>query len=339
MGAPRGTVTILEVESARLARNALRDPARREVPVYLPAGYDASGARRYPTLYVLVGFTGTGRMLLNVPAFDEALPDRLDRLIATKKMPPVIAVLPDCSTRFGGSQYVDSAATGDYLSHVVHELVPEIDRRYRTIPSRDARAVVGKSSGGIGALIAAMEHPRVFGACASHSGDCYFEHCYGQDFPKFVREVKKRGGLDKFLRDFPKLAVKDKDDVFLVNIVAMAQAYSPNRKKPPRNFDLPFDLETGELDAKVFARWKEWDPVERAARRVKALRSMRALYLDAGDRDEFYLDLGARILSRRLESLGVKHRFEEFKGGHFNIQARYDKSLPFVVNALDRTAS
>jgi enterochelin esterase family protein len=332
----RGKVEILELKSERLANNPLGDPAQRDIPVYLPGAYEAAPEKRFPVIYILAGFTGTGRMMLNVPSFDEALaPDRLDRLIATGAMPPVIAVFPDCSTRFGGSQYLDSTATGNYMSHVVDELVPEIDRRLRTIPTREARGVLGKSSGGFGALVLAMDHPQTFSACASHSGDCYFEHCYGQDFPKFVRDLKKKGGLEKYLKEFPSLDVKDKDDVFLVNVVAMAQAYSPNPdKSAPVNFDLPFDLETGELKPGVFARWKAWDPVERAGLRVDALRSLRALYIDAGDRDEFYLDLGARILSRRLTSLDVKHVFEEFKGGHFNIQARYDRSLPLVVKAL-----
>jgi enterochelin esterase family protein len=150
-----------------------------------------------------------------------------------------------------------------------------------------------------------------------------------------VREIKKRGGVEKFLREFPSLEIKDKDEIFLINVIAMAQAYSPNReKKPPANFDLPFDIETGELKPGVFSRWKAWDPVERAGLRVDALRSLRAIFIDAGDRDEFWLDLGARILSRRLTSLDVRHRYEEFKGGHFNIQARYDRSLPFVCKAL-----
>ncbi|MBI3722344.1 esterase, partial [bacterium] len=274
----RGEVTVLNFESELLKKNPLGDPALREIPVYLPPHYAASADRRFPVVYVLVGFTGTGRMLLNVPPFDEALaPDRLDRLIA-EGMPPVIAVFPDCSTKYGGSQFLDSPATGDYMSHIVKELVPEVDRRFRTIPDRDARAVLGKSSGGYGALILAMEHPQVFSGCGSHSGDCYFEHCYGQDFPKFVRDVRKRGGLEKFLREFPKLEVKDKDDGFLVNVVAMAQAYSPNPERGlPVNFDLPFDMETGELKPWIFTRWKLWDPVERAGLRVDALSSLRAL--------------------------------------------------------------
>jgi enterochelin esterase family protein len=148
--------------------------------------------------------------------------------------------------------------------------------------------------------------------------------------------VRKRGGVEKLLNEFTSLEIKDKDDVFLITVVAMAQAYSPNpARRFPCNFDLPFDLETGELVPEVFARWKAWDPVERARVRVDALRSLRGLYLDAGDRDEYYLDHGARILSRRLNALGVQHVHEEFKGGHSNIQARYDRSLPFVARSLE----
>jgi enterochelin esterase family protein len=328
---------ILDIDSRVLRGNALGDPCARKVPVYLPEAHDAEPARRFPTIYVLIGFTGTGRMLLNVPPFDEPLaPDRLDRLIASGVMPPTIAVFPDCWTRFGGSQYLDSPATGPYMSHVVLELVPEIDFRFRTIAKRESRAVVGKSSGGFGALAMAMEHPAVFSACGSHSGDCLFEHSYLKDVPSAVRELRKRGGLEKFLRDFPSLEVKDKDELLIVNLVAMAQAYSPASRPAPLNFELPFDLETGELRPDVFARWKEWDPLERARTRVDALRSLRALYLDAGDRDEFWLDLGARALARRLRELGVPHVHEEFAGGHFNIQKRYDRSLPYLVGALER---
>jgi enterochelin esterase family protein len=252
-------------------------------------------------------------------------------------MPPAIAVLPDCATRWGGSQYLDSAATGPYMSYLVRELVPEIDRRFRTIARREGRAVVGKSSGGYGALLLCMEHPDVFSACGSHSGDCYFDYLFPADFGRFVRTIRKRGGLEKFLREFSKAEIKEKDDIESILIVAMAQAYSPNPKKsPPLQFDLPFDLETGELDRAVFERWRAWDPIVRLESRAEALRSMRAIYLDAGDRDEYFLDLGARILSRKLEGLGIAHRHEEFKGGHFNIQCRYDRSLPHVARALEK---
>lgn len=337
MATTKGRVETFRFESAVLAGNPLGDPTARDVPVYLPGAYDENPERRFPVVYVLSGFSGTGRTLLNVPPFDEALaPDRLDRLVEGG-MPPAIAVFPDCSTRNGGSQYLDSAGTGNYGTYLARELVPAVDARYRTLARRESRAIVGKSSGGFGALVNAMDHPQVFSACGSHSGDCYFEHCYGLDFPRFVREIRRRGGVERFLATFPSLEVVDKEDVFLINVIAMAQCYSPNPEKPlPANFDLPFDLETGELKPGVFGRWKAWDPVERACLRTDALRSMRAIYLDAGDRDEFFLDLGARILSRRLTSLGVEHVHDEFRGGHFYVQKRYDRSLPLLVKALDR---
>lgn len=331
---PRGRVEILNHESRLLAGNPLGDSPVRETPVWLPPGYDDDPARRFPVLYFLQGFSGTGRMFLNVPAFDVPLPERLERLVA-QGVPPFVAVMPDCSTRWGGSQYVDSPGTGPYMSYLVRELVPEIDRRYRTLAARESRGVVGKSSGGFGALLLAMEHPEVFSVCGSHSGDCYFDYLFPQDFAKFVRAIRRKGGVEKFLAEFHSLAMKEKDDFDCVLVVAMAQCWSPNLAKPaPAHFDLPFDLETGELDHAVFARWKAWDPVERAAASAPALRSLRALYLDAGDRDEYLLDLGARILSRRLAKLGIPHHHEEFKGGHFNTQARYEKSVPILARAL-----
>src|SRR5438132_5187552 len=102
----RGRVVALEHVSTVLQGNALGDPHERDVHCYVPAGYDDSGLR-YPVVYFLSGFTGTGRMMLNFDPFVESIDRRLDRLIATDAMPPVICVLPDCLTALGGSQYIN----------------------------------------------------------------------------------------------------------------------------------------------------------------------------------------------------------------------------------------
>jgi enterochelin esterase family protein len=141
----------------------------------VPPGYDV-GSASYPVIYFLPGYTGTGRMLLNFDPFAEAMDRRLDRLIASSAMPPAIVVLPDCFTRYGGSQYLNSPAVGRYEDYLIDEIVPLVDKRLRTKQGRDHRAVTGKSSGGYGAMRLAMRHPDVFGAFGSHSGDCYFEH-------------------------------------------------------------------------------------------------------------------------------------------------------------------
>ncbi|MBI3740412.1 MAG: esterase family protein, partial [Chloroflexi bacterium] len=241
----QGSVIIETIEGNVLRGNSLGDPTTRRVAIYLPPNYDSSTAR-YPVLFVLTGFTGRGTMLLNDSAWDENIAQRMDRLIASGAVRPMILVMPDCFTRIGGSQYINSSATGNYEDHVVKELVPFIDKKYRTMADRDHRAVTGKSSGGYGSVILAMRHPEVFGLMACHSGDMYFELCYKPDFIGYLRGIKKFGGLDKYWDTFPTIHPKDKDFSATLNTIAMAACYSPNPKSP-HGFDLPFDPETGEM--------------------------------------------------------------------------------------------
>jgi enterochelin esterase family protein len=327
-----GTVVIETITSQVLRDNPRGDPFVRRVPIYLPPGYAASGAR-YPTVYMLSGFTGRGTMQLNDSMWEENLAQRLDRLIASGAIRPLIVVMPDCLTRLGGSQYINSSAVGRYEDHVVQELVAFTDHKYRTIAQRDARAVVGKSSGGYGALILAMRNPNVFGLLASHSGDLYFEYCYKTDIIGALRGLKKFGGLEKFLANVKTIRPRDRDYRETLNTVAMSACYSPNPNSP-HGFDLPLDLDTGELRADVWARWLEWDPVQLVDKHLDALRSMRLIYLDAGLRDEFNLQYGARIFAKRLKERGVNFVHEEFDDGHFDIQYRYDVSLKAISQVV-----
>ncbi len=327
-----GTVIIETIASKVLRGNPLGDPFVRRVPVYLPPDYDA-GEKRYPTVFVLTGFTGRGLMLLNDAPWEETLPQRMDRLIAQGMVRPMIVVMPDCFTRIGGSQYINSSAVGQYEDHIVHELVTYIDQHYRTIANRNARAVVGKSSGGYGSIILAMRHPETFGIMASHSGDLYFELCYKPDFPAALRGLKKYGGLDKFWNEFQTIRPRDRDFNATLNTIAMSACYSPNPESP-HGFDLPFDPETGELRTEVWQRWLEWDPVYLVDKYLDALKSLRLIYLDAGLRDEFNLQYGARIFAQRLKERGIPFVHEEFDDGHMNIQYRYDYSLKAISSAI-----
>jgi len=67
---------------------------------------------------------------------------------------------------------------------------------------------------------------------------------------------------------------------------------------------------------------------------VENLKSLKLLYIDAGTRDEFALDLGARVLCKRLREFDVPHIHEEFDDGHFNISYRYDRSLELISEHL-----
>ena len=328
----RGRVEVAVFESRVLQGNPAGDPHERRVPVYLPPSYDAAPERRYPVVFVLTGFTGRGRMLLNDNAWSASLDDRLDALIAAG-CPELIAVMPDCLTRYGGAQYMDSAATGRYETHVVKELVPWADASFRTLAKREHRGVAGKSSGGYGALHLAMRHPDVFGALACHSGDMLFEYCYQPDFPKACSVLQEAGGVRRFLEGFEAKPQKGKDDFLALNIVGMASCYSPDANAE-LGIGLPFDLETGLPRDHVWRHWLEHDPLRRLAAHADAMRAMRLLWIDCGTRDEFHLHHGARAFARELARMNIAHVHEEFDDGHMNVSYRYDKSLPALARVL-----
>ena len=327
----QGTVLYLKHDSEVLKGNPPGDPHIRDVIVYLPPGYDDSG-ERYASVYCLTGFTGRGKMLLNDNAFTPNLAERMDRLIGSGLIKPMIVVMPDCFTYYGGSQYINSTATGSYEDYLTQEIVPFTDESFRTINDRGSRAVMGKSSGGYGSLIMGLRHADLFGLVCSTAGDAYFEHCYPLDFAKAFRLIK--GDPEEFMRDFWSREKKGKDDHSALNTIGMAACYSARGEK----FDIPFDLHTGEIREDVWQRWLEHDPVRLVEKYAENLRSLQLLFIDAGTRDEFALDLGARILSRRLRDLGIAHIHEEFDDGHMNISYRYDRSLEMISNHLPDNA-
>jgi S-formylglutathione hydrolase FrmB len=327
------SVAIEVVESRALAGNPLGDPTARRVAVWLPPSYARAPQRRYPLILWLAGYAGTGEMMFSGSPWQPGLGERLDALVAAGKMGEVIVAAPDCFTRWGGAQYLDSPALGNYETHVIQEVLPALDQRLRTIPDREGRAIGGKSSGGFGALILAMRHPDRFAAVASHAGDMGFELSLLPDLPVAARMLRRHGGIGGFLAAFEEREKKSGDAFTTMMVLATAGAYSPDPARE-HGIALPFDVETGAIDWAVWQRWKAWDPVERAARHVEALRRMKLIFIDAGTRDEHNLDLGARMFVHRLRELGVACEHEEFEDGHRSTAYRYDVSLPKLAAAV-----
>ncbi|HEY0457884.1 MAG TPA: alpha/beta hydrolase-fold protein [Pyrinomonadaceae bacterium] len=324
----QGTVVCLQHKSEILENNPRGDKFVRDLYVYLPPDYEED--KFYPSVYVLTSFAARGKMLLNDSAFTPNFAERMDKLINERKIRPMIAVLPDCFTRYGGSQYINSTATGNYEDYLIKEIVPFIDENFQTLKSKNSRAVMGKSSGGYGALVMALRHADVFGLACSTSGDAYFEHCYLPDIPKAFRAIK--GDAHQFIEKFwNEDAKKGKDDFSGFNIIGMSACYSARNA----DFDLPFDLETGEIRADVWARWLAHDPVRLVENAVENLKSLKLLHIDAGTRDEFALDIGARILCEKLKKHDIPHLHEEFDDGHFNISYRQNRSLELISENIE----
>ncbi|GCE47127.1 putative esterase [Thermosporothrix hazakensis] len=318
-----------------LKGNPLHDPYERPLWVYLPPGYDDDPARRYPAIYMIQGFTGQLDMWRNRTAFRKNFPEMVDELFTKQETPPCIVVWVDCWTSYGGSQFLDSPAVGRYHTYLCDEVVPWVDLHYRTLASREHRGIAGKSSGGYGAMITPMLRPDLWGGFATHAGDALFEMCYLPMFPASVRALREHydGSYEKFWQVFrSRVPLTRESDFNLLNDWGMAACYSAEKDGTVK---LPYDTTTGELIPEIWERWLQWDPVRMVPRYAKALRSMKAIYIDAGRHDQFYLDLGAEAFRQALELIGVRDVFFElFEGTHSSIEYRYPLSLRYLAERL-----
>jgi S-formylglutathione hydrolase FrmB len=328
------------VESELLAGNPLGDPARRPLYVYRPPGVERSGPGSYPAVYVIQGYTGQLDMWLSRTAFEPNVIERVDAMFVAGECPDAIVVFVDAWTSSGGSQFLNSAGTGQYMDYLCDEVVEFVDSRYPTLAGRDHRGLAGKSSGGYGAMVVPMLRPDVFGALASHAGDALFECAYLPGFPEVARALRDHfeGSYDVFFRE---LAAADRFDWERFGkpfeMYAYALAYSPDPERPGKAL-LPFDAATGRVVDEIWSRWLELDPVRLAPRHGDALRSMRRIYLDAGKSDEWYLDLGAQAFAAELDKLGVDHTLELFEGKHGGIAYRYPGAIRELAVALTLAA-
>ncbi len=326
----------LVVESELLAGNPLGDPTQRPLYVYSSPGVAAGAAAEVSCVHVLQGFSGQLDGWLARKPFEPLFVERLDAMFAASDSPEAVVVFVDAWTSLGGSQFLNSAATGNYMDYLCDEVVPFVDARYPTVPTRERRAVTGHSSGGYGALVLPMLRPDTFGALVAHAPDTLFEACYTMDFPRAVRVLRDHydGSYEKLLADF---AQADNFDWGrwgeALNAYAMAAAYSPDPDRPGQVL-LPFDTDTGKLIPEIWELWLEHDPVRMAPRYAEQLRGLRHIHVEAGRSDEYMLDVGSAAFSAELGALGVEHSFELFDGPHGGMSYRYAPAIRRLLLSL-----
>jgi len=309
------------LESSALRDNPLGDPYVRRVEVIEP-----ESPKGRPLLIYLSGYLSSALSQLNYDPLSEDMLTKAKRLKAEGKIQGSVIVLPDTFTRVGGNQYINSPAVGNYEDFILKELIPYFAERYGT----DRVGVIGKSSGGYGALVLGMKSDAIK-AIASHSGDAYFEYVYLPLFPKVIPHLRKFKGPKEWLDYFwAKANRKRREDLNVLNVVGMSAFYSPT---PSGDIELPFDLETGEILEGVWRKWLEKDPVRLVDSHYERLRR-KFVYLDVGTKDEFNIQYGFRILHRKLKEHKVDHVYEEYEDGHFNTSYRYDISISLLESYL-----
>lgn len=325
------------IDSEALTGNPLGDPHRRPLYVYTPPGYEADAARRFPSVYLIQGMTGQVDMWANRSFNAPTVLESVDAWFAEHTDTPAIVVYVDAWTSYGGSQFLDSPGTGRYHTYLCDEVVPFVDEQYRTLDGAAHRGIAGKSSGGYGAMVTPMLRPDLFGGLVTHAGDALFEACYQPEFAQVARALRDEydGEYDAFWADFRARPGRSRrSDAALVNSYAMAACYSTDADGTVR---LPYDTTTGRLIPDVWERWLAWDPVRMAPERAEALRGLRAIWIDAGRSDEYFLDLGAVAFRDELAALGVGEpvvRFELFDGTHAGLTWRYPDAIGWLAERL-----
>ncbi|MCA9578526.1 MAG: alpha/beta hydrolase-fold protein [Polyangiales bacterium] len=328
-----GRIERLRLAGRCLEGNPLGDPHERDVYVYVPPTSDSA---RLPVILLLPGYGSNHLSILSYSPWAKNTVERFDEQVVSGQSPPAILALPDCMTRWGGSQFIDSAGLGRYQSYLVEDVLPAIDAHFPTIPSAEGRAVAGRSSGGFGALRLAMDRPGVVSAVASHAADLAFEVSMRPMFTSAAIGLEQAGGLAAFAERLPNGGPRSAVEFDAAFVLAASAAYSPDRGAPFPHVALPFHMESAAIRTDVFAQWTAHDPLTRAHTVMggQALAALSLLFVDAGNRDEHGLHFGARALAARCRELGAQLRFEEFDGGHRGTSHRYELSLPLLAEVL-----
>jgi hypothetical protein len=302
------------------------DP-KRSIKVYLPPGYGDSG-KSYPVVYYLHNAWWSPEKLFE----DGNLVKLMERGFANGIVKELIFVVADYSTPTTGSIYENSSVSGRWLDFTAQELVPFIDKKFRTIRHHSSRAVAGDFFGGRGALKLAMVNADIFSVA-------YALHPVGTgtgDIPwTYINIDWKKIHQAKSLADIT--------DGRARLFVTFCQAYLPNPDRPPFYCDFFMELENGEPKLSVENSIKmrtEFLLDETLNESYKNLRTLRGLAFDWGRFDETRAHVSSnREFSRKLQDLGIEHEAEEYSGnpwdkvwidnGRF-----YARLLPFLERHL-----
>ena len=334
--APAGKVLELTVQAASLKGNLLSDPVQQNIVVYLPPSYDTATNKRFPTLYLLHGFTadqtawtGGGYQGLKLGAF-------MDDMISTGRSREMIVVAPNGKNAYLGSFYTNSATTGNWADYIVHDVIAFVDANYRTLARPESRGIAGHSMGGYGAVVLGMTHPDVFSAIYALSPCCLaMEADFGTGNPAWLKAIHLTS------RDQLKGAPESFTDFYARAFIATAAAFSPNPGRPPFFVDLPYAERDGKLERNesIYAKWQSRFPVNMVEENKSNLMKLRGIFVDYGEKEEFpHIRIGARMFSSALSERNIPHIFEVYAGGdHGNkIRERMETRLvQFFSERLD----
>lgn len=307
---------LLVVEDAALGK--------RRFCAYLPASYKTETKRRYP---VILMFPGFGSSDLSYLTGKQHAGERLEG-ISKDLGREAIVVGVDTSTALGSTYLEDSPATGPWNTFLAKTALPKIDKELRTLPGRNAHAVMGQSTGGYNALSYGMRHSDLFGAIGASSPDA-------PDIEKWMFDEGTR---------HPRTWLKNWELIEAAvggagQFTSWAAAWSPD-KNAPRGFLYPINPKTRDVDESVLTEWVAQSPhglirnPDFLARTKKNLSGH--VMIIVGKKDDFGLFEPAQSFAEELETAGVKTAFVATEQGHAGHLERFDQIFRWMLPLLDK---
>jgi S-formylglutathione hydrolase FrmB len=321
LSAAAARLEVIILDSHALKNNPLHDPSSRSVAVFLPA--QATNGVWLPVVYYLPGYGNSADKFIassNVwLKFTQKLADEVT---------PVIFVVVDGKTRWGGSQYLNSAAQGNYENYVCDEIVPAVESRHPAATNGVRRIIAGHSSGGFGALRLGSARQKLFDAVIAMSPD--------SDFPtSHLPLVTVAAVTNVPLAEIEKIAAgkspvpKNGD---LVYAIGLSAAYAARGPLHPGEFEWLYDSH-GIFRLEIWQRWLDNDPLTIVRNNSDAFSASQSVYLEGAAQDEYSANIGARKIFEVLQSRPSRTTFYEPPGHHSDhVRERLERGLEWVFN-------
>jgi pimeloyl-ACP methyl ester carboxylesterase len=293
---------IVEFTSTKLRGNPLGDPVTRRIAVFKPG--EAKEAMRIPLVVYLPGWGGSSEDAIAQGAggwFGKVV----DQLAARGLLFRIAVV--DGRSRYGGSQFLNSTATGDYADYVSEEIVPLL-----TKGGPATCIIAGHSSGAYGALLLAMAHHDRFPAVVALSPDSDFETTH-----KALVErpgVRALTAADLAAAMAPAKSARLPADGTARLVVGLCANYAPTAGRPGQ-FEWLYDVE-GNWRAETWKRWLALDPLTLVRQKVGSFAPAQRIYLDGAENDEFGANIGASKICAVLRERPAPVTFYESPGHH-----------------------
>jgi enterochelin esterase family protein len=314
---------VLEIPGVTLRDNPLGDPPARHVALFKP---DTLKDNQPATLVIyLPGWGGSSEGPI-AEGRTSWFGGVVDHFATTT---PVRIAVVDGRSRYGGSQFLNSTATGRYADYVAEEILPALTAKYTSAKTSPNPIIAGHSSGGYGAMLLAIHRQDTFPAVVALSPDSDFATTHKPFTEQPAARAVTPADLDTAMG--PPDSYRLPTDGLVRLLMGLSANYTPTAGQPGR-FDWLYDKD-GKWRPEVWQRWLDQDPYVIVRDHPDAFAPTQRVYLNGAQHDEYGANIGAGKIYAILKTRPSPSTFYESPGGHGeNLPDRLVRGLTWVFN-------